>query len=389
MMLTGGGALLRDLDRLLAEETGLPVLVGEDPLTCVVRGCGMALERMERLGRSSPRSELTRRGRTMALGTLDRTPPPFFRQGPSALTKLSFCSALAVFLMVADARFTHHAADPGDRRDHALSAAARPARAGRGDRRRARLPRRPGARHRRRAGGAQRAGAPVRARPARRPAAARRTPACARCSSCGRRSTVRSQAGRGPVRGGRPVLAQGDHRPRRHPQRRARLAGDQRGGRARPGDARLPAVVGGHAADRPRRRDPGAEQPHPGAQRRVRRRSGGVGLLEMRFMAGNADVQVGDVLTTSGVDGVYPPGLKVARSPRSTARSIPASRASSWRRRRSRTACATSSSSSRPACGCRRGRRRRRRKARRRASRAAKKDGPAANDHAARATTSC
>ena len=50
MMLTGGGALLRDLDRLLGEETGLPVLVAEDPLTCVVRGCGMALERMERLG---------------------------------------------------------------------------------------------------------------------------------------------------------------------------------------------------------------------------------------------------------------------------------------------------------------------------------------------------
>ena len=50
MMLTGGGALLRDLDRLLAEETGLPVLVAEDPLTCVVRGCGMALEQMERLG---------------------------------------------------------------------------------------------------------------------------------------------------------------------------------------------------------------------------------------------------------------------------------------------------------------------------------------------------
>ena len=50
MMLTGGGALLRDLDRLLAEETGLPVLIAEDPLSCVVRGCGMALERMERLG---------------------------------------------------------------------------------------------------------------------------------------------------------------------------------------------------------------------------------------------------------------------------------------------------------------------------------------------------
>ncbi|APW36021.1 rod shape-determining protein MreC [Rhodoferax koreense] len=41
----------------------------------------------------------------MPLGTLDRTPPPFFKQGPSALTKLMVFSALAVFLMVADARF--------------------------------------------------------------------------------------------------------------------------------------------------------------------------------------------------------------------------------------------------------------------------------------------
>jgi len=41
----------------------------------------------------------------MSFGTLDRTPPPFFRQGPSALTKLTVFSALAVFLMVADTRF--------------------------------------------------------------------------------------------------------------------------------------------------------------------------------------------------------------------------------------------------------------------------------------------
>jgi rod shape-determining protein MreB len=45
-MLTGGGALLRDLDRLISEETGLPVLIAEDPLTCVARGCGMALEQL-------------------------------------------------------------------------------------------------------------------------------------------------------------------------------------------------------------------------------------------------------------------------------------------------------------------------------------------------------
>jgi rod shape-determining protein MreB and related proteins len=50
IMLAGGGALLRDLDRLLAEETGLPVLVAEEPLTCVVRGSGMALERMDKFG---------------------------------------------------------------------------------------------------------------------------------------------------------------------------------------------------------------------------------------------------------------------------------------------------------------------------------------------------
>jgi rod shape-determining protein MreB len=34
----------------LAEETGLPVLVAESPLTCVVRGSGMALERMDKFG---------------------------------------------------------------------------------------------------------------------------------------------------------------------------------------------------------------------------------------------------------------------------------------------------------------------------------------------------
>ncbi len=41
----------------------------------------------------------------MPLGTLDRAPPPFFKQGPSALSKLMFFSALALFLMVADTRF--------------------------------------------------------------------------------------------------------------------------------------------------------------------------------------------------------------------------------------------------------------------------------------------
>lgn len=41
----------------------------------------------------------------MPAGTLDRTPPPFFRQGPTAATKLAFFAALSLFLMVADMRF--------------------------------------------------------------------------------------------------------------------------------------------------------------------------------------------------------------------------------------------------------------------------------------------
>ncbi|HAR79416.1 MAG TPA: rod shape-determining protein [Succinivibrionaceae bacterium] len=44
MMLSGGGALLHNLDKLLREETGIPVVIADDPLTCVARGGGKALE---------------------------------------------------------------------------------------------------------------------------------------------------------------------------------------------------------------------------------------------------------------------------------------------------------------------------------------------------------
>ncbi len=50
MVLTGGGALLKDLDRLLMVETGIPVIIAEDPLTCVARGGGRALEMMDEKG---------------------------------------------------------------------------------------------------------------------------------------------------------------------------------------------------------------------------------------------------------------------------------------------------------------------------------------------------
>ena len=50
LVLTGGGSLLRDIDLLLAEETGLPVILADDPLTCVARGSGRALELMDEAG---------------------------------------------------------------------------------------------------------------------------------------------------------------------------------------------------------------------------------------------------------------------------------------------------------------------------------------------------
>jgi rod shape-determining protein MreB len=48
-VLTGGGALLGNLDYVLRHATGLPVSIADDPLSCVVLGTGRALEEMKRL----------------------------------------------------------------------------------------------------------------------------------------------------------------------------------------------------------------------------------------------------------------------------------------------------------------------------------------------------
>ncbi|HEY8097413.1 MAG: rod shape-determining protein [Methylobacter sp.] len=53
IFLTGGGALLKDIDRLISEETGLPVYIADDPLTCVARGGGMVLEMLDKKGVST------------------------------------------------------------------------------------------------------------------------------------------------------------------------------------------------------------------------------------------------------------------------------------------------------------------------------------------------
>ena len=54
IVLTGGGALLRDFDRLLTKETGVPCYVADNPIACVALGAGRALEDYEVIKRSLP-----------------------------------------------------------------------------------------------------------------------------------------------------------------------------------------------------------------------------------------------------------------------------------------------------------------------------------------------
>ena len=78
--------------------------------------------------------------------------------------------------------------------------------------------------------------------------------------------------------------------------------------------------------------------------------------MELRFMPGNADVQVGDLLTTSGVDGVYPPGLPVARVTAVERRAESGFARILLAPQRRQTACATCWCSNPWRCKCRRAR---------------------------------
>ena len=49
IVLAGGGALIKNLDKLISEKTDMPVYVAEEPLDCVVKGTGKTLEDLERL----------------------------------------------------------------------------------------------------------------------------------------------------------------------------------------------------------------------------------------------------------------------------------------------------------------------------------------------------
>lgn len=65
IVLTGGGALLRGIDQLILHETGVPVHIAEDPLRCVARGAGQALEYIDVIARALPTEEETLIGETV------------------------------------------------------------------------------------------------------------------------------------------------------------------------------------------------------------------------------------------------------------------------------------------------------------------------------------
>jgi rod shape-determining protein MreC len=245
----------------------------------------------------------------MPLGTLDRTPPPFFRQGTSALTKLAVFSALAVFLMAADSRLKYtqpiraalatvllpiqrsllvpvelveggseylqglNRAIAGERdaRAKLVEQAERATRveqlAAENARLRAMLDLRPTL--------------TVRSRAAE--VLYEATDPYSRKVFIDRGSTQGVLPG-SPVINDNGVLGQVT---RVYPlSAEVTLLTDR--------DAAIPVL-------------------NPRTQQRSAAFGAGEGdLMELRFVAGNADVQVGDALFTSGVDGVYPPGLAVA-----------------------------------------------------------------------------
>ncbi|WP_088280928.1 rod shape-determining protein MreC [Ideonella sp. A 288] len=245
----------------------------------------------------------------MPLGTLDRTPPPFFRQGPSALTKLALFSALAVFLMAADTRFAvtqplraalatallpvqralqvpvDLAANGGDYLQ-GLRAALAAENAARAELARQALR---AAQVERLTEENNRLRALLDLRPALQVKSISAQVMYEAADPFSRKLFIDRGAANGLVLGS-PVINE------------AGVLGQVT--RLYPLSAVVTLLTDRDAAI-------------PVLNTRTQQRSaafGGIeGGMELRFIAGNADVQVGDTLTTSGVDGIYPPGLTVGR----------------------------------------------------------------------------
>ena len=248
----------------------------------------------------------------MSIGTIDRTPPPFFRQGPSALTKLILCSALALFLMVADNRFTItrqlravvatvlyypqqallvpvQAIQGGGEYAQGLQSAVANEEIAKRDlarqaERALRVEQLLLENNRLRALLELRPALTVKSQPAQ---------VLYEASDPYSRKVIIDRGATNGIIAASPVINE------------AGVLGQVT--RVYPLSSEVTLLTDKDAAI-------------PVLNTRTQARSAAFGSaavvgggMEMRFMAGNADVQIGDTLTTSGVDGVYPPGLPVAK----------------------------------------------------------------------------
>ncbi|MDR6213328.1 rod shape-determining protein MreC [Paracidovorax wautersii] len=249
----------------------------------------------------------------MPLGTLDRSAPSFFRQGPSPLSRLALYSALALFLMVADARF--QITEPVRK---AISAVLYPLQwtmlqpvefAGRG------------AGYFQSLQAAEESKDAAERRMAEMSQRANQTELLLQENTRLRKLLELRERLDTPSQAAQVIYDTADPYTRRVMIDRGQTAGVELGSPVLDEGGILGQVTRVHPflsevtllVDR--------DQAIPVLNVRTGARSvaygdpiaGHGGGMELRFMPGNADVQEGDLLTTSGVDGLYPPGLPVAR----------------------------------------------------------------------------
>ncbi len=248
----------------------------------------------------------------MPLGTLDRTPPPFFRQGASALSKLIVFSALALFLMVADARFK--LTQP---LRVAMAAVVYPVQW---------LAMRPvllaqdGLGYFESLKGAQSEAEAARQKMGLQSQRANQVEQLTLENSRLRQLLQLRERISTSAQAAQVLYDTADPYSRKVIIDKGLLQGLSAGSPVLDESGVLGQVTRVYPSVSEVTLVTDREQAIPVLNTRTGARAVAFGdpaahanALELRFMASNADVQVGDVLTTSGVDGVYPPGLPVAR----------------------------------------------------------------------------
>lgn len=245
----------------------------------------------------------------MPLGTLDRNPPPFFKQGASALTRLLFFAAFALFLMVADARFTVVAPVR-----HALATLLMPLQG---------LAALPVQWLRDSTGYVEGLSAAQKGEREAREALARQSQQAQRAAQLDRdNASLRALLDLAPRLEARALAAEVLYEAA-DPYSRKWVIGRGSSQGVALGSPVIDAVgvlgqvtrLYGQIAEVTLLADKDAAIPvvNPRTGQRAATFGGaGGGLMELRFTSANADVRVGDALVTSGLDGVYPAGLPVA-----------------------------------------------------------------------------